>query len=274
MTNPEQDKEDGAAYVQASTSGGRKSGRRRGDLHEPEQSSQIWLISFTDVMALMLTFFVLLFSMTEPEQKNWSEITAALQSEFNKFYGAAYERGPEDAINIDRINFNRALNIPYLQALLDEVTQGNDHLKGAELIPQPGRLIISLPRDLLFAPGEAAVKEDGSRALYALGGMLARIRNKVEIAGNADPRPVDQESGTYDSNWDLSLQRAANVAAILEKVGYENEIALRGLGSGRYADLSGIADEEKRLDLSRRVDIIILDHDGSKQKVFFDPAVE
>lgn len=253
---------------------GRRFFRRTGDIREPEESTSIWLISFTDVMALMLTFFVLLFSMTEPAQKDWSEITAALNSEFNKFYGAAYNRGPQEALNLNRINFNQALNISYLNVLLQNVMEDSEILKQVKLIPQPGHLVISLPRDLLFDAGSATVRDEGRRALYALGGSLARIKNRIEVTGHADPRVNAGGEGGFESNWELSLARAMNVAAILESVGYERSIAARGYSSGRYEDLSSMGDEQARLDLARRVDIIVLDHDGAKQKVFFDPGNE
>lgn len=262
------------APVPVAASTGRRFHRRRGDMRPPEGNAFSWLLTFTDTMALMLTFFVLLFSMTTPEQKPWSEVTSALQSEFNKFYGAMNNRGPLDSLNIDRINFNQALNINYLAALLEATMQDSKFLEGVTLIPQRDSLIISLPRELLFEPGSATVTEEGSRALYALGGSLSKIRNAIEIAGHADPRPVENETGQFDSNWDLSMMRAANVAAILESVGYENKVAIRGHSSGRYEDLHGVVDEEQRLDLARRVDIIVRDDDGSKQKVFFDPELK
>lgn len=247
---------------------GRRYARRAGDIHGASEGSQIWLISFTDVMALMLTFFVLLFSMAEPAKKDWSAIMSALKQEFNRYYGAALNLGSQDALDLSKIDFNEALNIDYLEALLREQIGESKFLEGAALIQQRGQLIIALPRDLLFDPGTAQVKEDGSRALYALGGVLRRIKNKVEIAGHADPRPISGGSSSYESNWDLSLSRASSVAAILDNVGYDRDITIRGHSSGRYADLKGQVDEDTRLDLSRRVDIVILSHDGSKKEYF------
>lgn len=253
---------------------GKRVHRRMGDIHGQQASSSTWLVSFTDVMALMLTFFVLLFSMAEPETQNWSKITSAMQSEFNKFYGAPQYRGTQDAVNIDKIDFDQALNIGYLASLMETVLDNSKLMESITLTPQHGQLIISLPRDLLFDPGEANIKKEGTRALYALGGSLSRIRNKIEIAGHADPRPVSKEIGEFDSNWDLSMARAANVSALLENVGYEGDVTILGHSSGRYDDLKGIVEEGFRLELSRRVDIIVMDHDGSKQKVFSDIEFE
>lgn len=247
---------------------GRRVARRASDIHGADEGSFMWLISFTDVMALMLTFFVLLFSMTEPEQQSWADMKGALQQEFNKFYGALNERGPLDDLSIDKIDFDKALDIYYLETLFKALARESKFLAEIEFNTQQGALIISLPQDLLFKPGQADIEEKGARALYALGGILARIRNKVEVTGHTDPTPV---SGTgYSSNWALSLARAANVAGILESVGYDRNVIIRGHSKGRYEDLVSLRDNERRMALSRRVDIVILDNDGSGDKVFVD----
>jgi chemotaxis protein MotB len=96
----------------------------------------------------------------------------------------------------------------------------------------------------------------------------------MELVGHADPRPVEAVKGSlYESNWDLSLARAVAVAAALDKVGYNQPVAVRGASSGRYEDLQGIVDEKQRLDLSRRVDIDIMNHDGRRKKVVSDIIV-
>jgi chemotaxis protein MotB len=251
----------------APSASGRRHFRRSGDIKENEQSNNVWLISFTDVMALMLTFFVLLFSMTEPEKQDWSAVTAAVQSEFNRFYGAPQFAGAEDDINLNRINYNRALDVGYVSALMRSLQQESRFLEGVTMTPQQGRLVISLPRELLFEPASATVGEEGTRALYTLGGALSKIKNQIEIVGHADPRAIDSNTG-FASNWELSLARAANVAGVLESVGYQKDVIIRGSSSGRYDDLSMIADQERRLDLSRRVDIIITNHDGRRNRVF------
>ncbi len=249
---------------------GRRYARRMGDVHGQEEGSALWLVTFTDVMALMLTFFVLLFSMSKTETTVWTEMTSALRTELGSFYGDLYNEGPLDEINLDRIKFNQALNLHYLKALMDEALVNSSYLQDVNILEQEDRLIVSLPQELLFDAGHAEVKEDGARALYTLGGALSRVKNKIEIVGHTDPRPLNNPEGDYKNNWELSMARAANVALILRKVGYGKDITMRGMASGRYEDLSSISNEQERLSLSRRVDIIIMDHDGRRAKVFFD----
>lgn len=241
----------------------RSKGRRMGD---EDSGGSTWLISFTDVMALMLTFFVLLFSMSNPKIEDWEKFTDTVQKNFNRFYGHIADRGPEDSVNIEKINFSQALNLNYLRALIQNLQNEEPSLQSAKLINNGNQLIISLPQSLLFNVGEVSVKSEANQSLFTLAGTLGRIKNRVEVVGHTDPQPTSGEE--FKSNWELSLARAANVAAVLENVGYERPIIIRGQASGRYYDLSKDIPQNERLDLSRRVDIVVMEDDGKRMKLF------
>jgi chemotaxis protein MotB len=238
--------------------------RRIGD--NEAGSSSMWLISFTDVMALMLTFFVLLFAMSNPKQEEWKNFTQQIQANFNRFQGALDNRGAEDAINIEKINFSQALNLNYLRALIENLISKEPSLGSARLIDNGDSLIISLPQNILFDVGQADIKSEANKALYTLAGTLRRIKNRIEIVGHTDPRPI--AGNQFPSNWELSLTRAASVAAVLENVGYDKPITVRGQASGRFYDIPKSVSVEERLDLSRRVDIVVMEDDGRRQKLF------
>lgn len=238
--------------------------RRLGDTPKP---NYIWLVTFTDIMGLMLTFFVMMFAMTEPNPEEWSEVVSALHSDISKVYGAEFNQGTEESIDLSRVNYKQALDVRYLEELIRSIIEEHEALKNITLITQPGSVVLSLPQDLLFEPGQATVKESGRKVLYTLGGALTRIQNHVEIDGHADPRPIEGTQNNFANNWELSLARAANVAAILENVGYQQTISISGYGSGRYQDLGSIEDQVRRQDLARRVDIIIRNHAGKVDKI-------
>ena len=238
--------------------------RRAGD----RGGNSLWLVSFTDVMALMLTFFVLLFSMSNPKQEQWEEFTQEVQENFNKFQGRPLNRGEEDSINIKKTNFSKALNLTYLQTIIENMMEEEPSLRRIKMISADNSLIISLPQNLLFDEGQAEVQEKGTRALYILAGTLSRIKNRIEVVGHTDPRPVRSDGGAFESNWGLSLARAASVAAVLENVGYKRSITVRGHASARYYDLPKIMSEQERLDLSRRVDVVIMEDDGKRLRLF------
>lgn len=245
--------------------------RRIGDTPRP---SYVWVTTFTDIMGLMLTFFVMMFAMSEPQKEQFSEITASLQSEIGRVYGAGMAAGTEETVDLAKVNFNRALDVRYLEELIRSVIESHDDLKNISIISQADSVVLSLPQDLLFEPGQAAIKEQGRKVLYTLGGALTRVRNRIEVDGHADPRPIEGQSASgFSNNWELSLARAANVASILENVGYQQSIGIAGFGSGRYQDLDSINDQIRRQELARRVDIIILNHSGKAEKVRSGPNI-
>ncbi|HOO82083.1 MAG TPA: flagellar motor protein MotB [Alphaproteobacteria bacterium] len=231
-----------------------------------EDSTALWLITFTDIMALMLTFFVLLYSMSVPEEEEWENITSGLQSQFTKTFSTAQSKGPQDTISIDKIDFSKAQDLSYLSSVLANVISKDERLKNIVLIPQSDHLIASVPEDLLFESGRASVSAKGKQVLFSLGNTMSRIKNRIEIIGHTDPRPIQNTSGPFASNWELSLARAGSVATVLENAGYQRPLTVRGLSSARYDSLPEEMSEEQRLSLARRVDIIIMEDDGNMRQ--------
>ena len=242
-------------------------GRRDDD---SEGSTSLWLITFTDIMALMLTFFVLLYSMSAPEEEQWDSVTKGITNQITKTYSAPQSAGQQREINISKIDFSKAQSLQYLNSVLGNAIEKDEALKNITLIQQEDSLIVSIPEDLLFDSGQTDVSTNGKQVLYALGNSLARIRNRVEVIGHTDPRPVQNTSNIYASNWELSLARAAGVSAILENAGYNRTVIVRGLSSSRYDDLPEDMSEEERLSYARRVDIEIMPDDGTERSLSFE----
>ncbi len=236
---------------------------------EDVDAAPLWLITFADIMALMLTFFVMLYTMSVPEVKKWEEVVSSVNEGFSKFYSPENNAGPQDSISIDKISPSKGLSLKYLQSLLKVKVDKNEILQGTIVEFHGNRkLIISLPNNLLFDSGGGELNENGRRAIYIIGDVLNRIRNRVEVVGHTDPRPFQAGLGAqsnWNSNWELSMARAWAAAATLREVGYLKDLSVYGVSSARYDELSDSLDEETRLGLSRRVDIIIMQDDGDRR---------
>lgn len=250
------------AAIEENNSAGAAATNYRRVAAEEESEGLLWLVTFTDIMALLLTFFVLLYSMSVPKEKEWKELSTGISSEFQKYHSAEWYKGEEASISLDKLDFSEALDLNYLRSVIAETISQNKSLSGIVLIPQQSSLIVSLPQELLFASGQTNVSAEGRKALFSLGSSLSRIKNRIEVIGHADPRPVENAQSAYSDNWQLSLARAGSVAQILNNAGYSRDIILRGLSSGRYADLPEDMSEEEKLSLSRRVDIVLMRDDG------------
>lgn len=231
-----------------------------------QASVPLWLITFTDVMALMLTFFVLLYAMSVPEEDKWNDLSASLALKPEKFDAKAFNAGGQDVIDIEKVSTQRALDLGYLQTLINNVLQ-KENIQGVHVLQNENRLIISMPSELLFETAQASVRSEGKKLIFTLSGILSRIKNRVEVVGHADPRRITGVNLQFRTNWELSLARAVAVRKVLQDVGYDRPVSMRGLSSGRYDELPDELSEEERFMLARRVDLVILNDQGYRNNM-------
>ena len=212
-----------------------------------------WLIIFTDLVSLMLTFFVLLFSMSSIKVDKWESITDSLSQSLSPTSSKKIAAATAQ-FNIASIFRKRAINLDYLSALLREVVPKDPLLAQGKLISLEDRLIITLPGRILFAKGESQLKEKARESLFNLGGVLRNIGNEIGVNGHTAPGEIHGDN--YESNWELSLARAIAVANELRRSGYTEMITSYGYADSLYSQLPKIPKDERH-ELSRRIDIVI-----------------
>lgn len=222
-----------------------------GKPHSPPPSST-WLVTFTDLVALMLTFFVMLFSMSSVKIDRFKEMTDALSQTLNPSR-AVTVKIPTAQYNISTAFRRRAINLDYLHAVLGQKVTENPVLQASRLTQMEDRLVISLPGGLLFAADGAELTDRARQSLFELGGVLRQIENQLGVDAFVPPAPA---RGRYESTWELSLARAIAVANELTRSGYRDEIVVYGYGDSRAAMIAETAPEQAAR-LSRRVDIVI-----------------
>ena len=223
------------------------------DLRMETKQSVAWLITFTDLVSLMLTFFVLLFSMSNIKVDRWNDVIDALSQSLNPSSTKA-QSSATASFNIATLFRKRAINLDYLASVLEEAVAKDEILNTSQLMRLEDRLVIALPGDLLFQPGKAVLAENARKALFNLGGVLRNIGNQVGINGHTDPAPPS--GGNYTTNWELSMGRAAAVANALKRSGYTDDIIAFGYSSSRFEELPELP-QAQRLALARRVDIVV-----------------
>jgi len=219
-----------------------------------EAASKAWLLTFTDLVSLMLTFFVLLFSMSNVKSDRWENVIDSLSRTLQP---TPVKTVPavSASFNIGTLFRKTALNLDYLAGVLRDSLSRLESQDDARVIRLEDRLIITLPGDLLFRPGQGELTARAADILFVLGGIFQNMDNEISVNGHTDPDPP---TGTgYDTNWELSTARAVAVANALHQAGYREKISAFGYADSRYNQLPMI-DEKKRQALGRRVDIIVL----------------
>ncbi len=223
------------------------------DLREAYGPQQVnrktaWMITFADLLSLMLTFFVLLYSMSVINKAKWEEVVRSLQQRLNP------ERVVEITFTEDRTIVKReqppAADLDYIYTILSEKLNkvvSND----IALLRLDDRVVISLASDLLFEAGKADINPAGNQTLTVVSDAVGALNNKITINGHTDPRPINTED--FPSNWELSLARANRIAERLYASGYLFSIEVYGLGASRHDEILSTGRQKNRL--ARRVDI-------------------
>lgn len=214
------------------------------------------MVTFTDLVSLMLTFFVLLFSMSTIKVDEWETIIDSLSQTLNPSRLQSVAAATAQ-YNISTIFRKRAIDLGYLESIISEGIKKDPILNRSQIILKDERLIVALPGDLLFQPGSAAMTKSAQDALFNLGGVLRNIGNQVGVNGHTDPGPPP-EAKNYTSNWELSVARAVAVANIIRRSGYEDDVIAFGYADSQYGQLPSSLSVEERGKLARRVDIVVL----------------
>jgi len=219
-----------------------------------DKTNTTWLITFTDLVSLLLTFFVMLFAMSNVKVDQWDQIIDTLTRTLNP--------APEEEVVRQSVEFNigsifrkRAIDLDYLEGVLTETIEAEPLLQSVEIFRLEDRLIIALPGDLLFQPGEAEIAEAARESVFVLGGVFRNIGNALQVNGHTDPIPPDPSRG-FDTNWELSMARATAVANAFRRVGYEDAVTAFGYADSRYETLPDVPEAERR-QMARRVDVIV-----------------
>lgn len=220
-----------------------------------EKPNMAWMVTFTDLVSLMLTFFVLLFSMSSVKVDRWETIIDSLSQTLNPSRLQSVAAATAQ-YNISTIFRKRAIDLGYLHAIISENVKTDEILNRAQILLNDDRLVLALPGDLLFEPGSASMTEEARDALFSLGSLLRNIGNQVGVNGHTNPTAPTE--GNYTSNWELSLGRAASVANAIRRSGYEDDIIAFGFADAQYQQLPPSLSDEERDKLARRVDIVIL----------------
>lgn len=175
-------------------------GDRRFHPPKPEERED-WLLSYADMITLLLAFFVLLLSMSKLDAVKMETVSGGMAREI----GGHENARPIEALKGDMANVMRGLK-------LDEskVSMGTDD-RG---------LVLDLDAGTFFEPASAQLAEEYVPALLKMGETLNSPRYsafQVEVDGHTDDTPVS--TPVYPSNWELSAARATMVVRVLVQVG-------------------------------------------------------
>jgi chemotaxis protein MotB len=238
--------------------------RRRAELEAllgRAKGRPIWMVSFIDALSLVLSFFILVYSMATPDVERFRQMAEGLTSRFATA-GVRPQSTPSPGLIAPTTERRQTLSLEYLASLLQAQLSHDPALARGIVQRLSDRLVLSFPGELLFQSNKAELTPAAERALFALGGVLAQLDNRIDVQGHADPGSI--AGGAYADNWELSIARALAVREVLERSGYRRPMIAQGLADTRYGELSSALPERWRQQLARRVDVVIYPSAGER----------
>lgn len=245
-----------------------------------------WMATFSDLMNLLLCFFVLLFSMSTVNEEKFQMVIASLQSSMSIFQNGSLSIGDGDLVGagIRQLEFldsyyNELANSKDNEDgglegdLKDQLTQAGlqesegmaEDIQGAvdelgisnavEITFDSQYVTLNLSGGILFASGRAEILPDAETIIDKISIVLEKYnKNIIEVEGHTDNVPMT--SGRYENNNVLSMYRALSVADYLRKHADLDPANIKSSGRGEYAPIASNDTTEGRA-RNRRVEIKI-----------------
>lgn len=228
---------------------------------KPEPASMAWLLTFADLVSLLITFFVLLYSMKVVDTQTWDELKGSFSGVFS-IREPIYEVRPDKDTTVEKVDPIVADKLEYVYSLLSHSFAISEHLKEVTLSRnlEEDTLVINVASGAMFAKASDEITEKGKLKIRELGGILRHLDNKIEVAGYTNKDVV--RTREFPSNWELSMLRAILVAESLENEGVGQNITAAAYGFSRY-DADGMMPETMKKNRAERVEIIL---HGSKDE--------
>ncbi|MFV9566993.1 MULTISPECIES: OmpA/MotB family protein [Thermoanaerobacter] len=231
---------------------------RRWEEDESKLNTGRWVLTYSDMMSLLLVFFIVLYSISTLNAAKFAQLSISLSRAFG---GSDYVIGQYMGDSFVQGNSGDKNSLGEIEKQLEGFVKENN-LQGmvTSYIDERG-LVISLQDTLLFDLGSADVHPEEKDVLIKIGNMLKTLPNHIRVEGFTDDLPI--HNNKFDSNWELSVIRATNVVKILVHEAGVDPKKISAVGYGEYRPVVPNDSEEHRR-LNRRVDIVIMNAEYDK----------
>jgi len=243
-----------------------------------------WLVSYADFITLLFAFFVVLYASSQVDKRKIGKLALSIQVAFQ-------ELGVFDTSNT-KIPLSDSESIPFSQV---QVVENSDRTTDFEHFVQPMKgilspnqanvpmkslqtelekalapeiskhvveikasregLIVSLREIGFYESGSANLRPSSKQAIDRLAAILRAHDESLRIEGHTDNVPI--HNAHFDSNWELSTARAADLIKLFITHYHFDPARLSAAGYAQYRPVASNDTAEGRA-RNRRVDIVVL----------------
>jgi chemotaxis protein MotB len=267
--------------------------RKKKHEEEEHENHERWLVSYADMMTLLMVLFVVMFAMSTVDQKKFNALKVGMAAGFGQstsiLDGSSSILEEPGTSAAEPINPNRVKETPEIQELKVEAAaqamRSRNAMEYAEAAAEADRLaalenrvqkaleaagleddvrtkldgrgltVSLVSKHVVFEANLAELTPRGRRIVDTLAPILAGIDDKLQIEGHTNQAPGKPKY--YDSDWDLAAARAVTVLRYLDEVrGLETD-RLAAVGYGHVKPLVDPAQPGSQA-LNKRVDIVVM----------------
>ncbi|HEV2886347.1 MAG TPA: flagellar motor protein MotB [Jatrophihabitans sp.] len=260
-------------------------GRRRGGHAEEHENHERWMVTYADMLTLLLVLFIVLYAISQVNTSKFSELKSSLASAFKNGQpsvlsggsgivsgdSAAQQANPNlpvfsliqpqssksDAASQDRqaaqqeVDEFKEIEAAIKASLHKHALDGNAEFS----IDERGLVVTVVTNELVFSGNSAVLEPEGAVILSAVLPPLRPITNEIQVDGHTNQQNVS--TAPYPSGWELSSARASSVVRYLVTHG---PIAAKRLSAAGFSDQRPLvpASDPRSVTRNRRVDIVVL----------------
>ncbi len=271
-------------------------GRRRGKKHEEEEheNHERWLVSYADMVTLLMVLFIVLFAMSQVDKAKFAALATGLSSSFGGPIAVTPGPTPEASVldglpgaidiasaiapdetvsqaEVDAAAARAALAearqvAAEAQAQYEDLAAMRNRIEAALTaagyagaaryeIDERGLVVHIVADQVLFDAEQALLRPEGRQILDAIAPTLREAPNALGVEGHANHLPVTPD-GAWPSNWELSAYRATTVVRYLAAEGLPGP---RMVANG-YSDTRPLVPpaDPTAISVNRRVDVVVL----------------
>lgn len=244
---------------------------RRQLKHEEPEHNDRWLITYSDLITLLMIFFVIMYAISKVDIAKFETLSQSLSAALHnsqqiplKNLGSTGLVVPANPTNTgDKAkqpvsqNSAQTQNDKALNNLYNQVKAYIDthNLNGKVTVLNEQRGVqITLRAVVLFRTGQATILPQARNLLKGMVPFFQSVSNPMVIEGYTDNVPIHTKQ--FPSNWELSSARAIDVVRYLISVGISPP-RLSGVGYGKYHPVVPNNTPAQRQE-NRRINIVIL----------------
>lgn len=230
-----------------------------------------WMVTYSDMVTLILVFFILLFSFSQVDLVKFEAVSESFRNRviFDFYPSPVPMEYPSEStthqIKEETIsgkekdigaNENEKDSLTELMNNVETFLNAHDLNDVVSANRTERGVVLVLQERVLFDSGKADILDSGKPFLNEIGTLLMEIPNHVKVEGHTDSRPISNYR--YPSNWELSGARAGSVIRyLIDQHGFdESRFSIAGYGDTRPLVPNNSVENWQQ---NRRVEIVILE---------------